>query len=80
VINGVEKQIFKDPKTDNGIKKSQKGRVVVLKDVKDGYKFMDGLGLNDQVSGDQLREVFRDGKILVQDTLAEVRARIASSK
>jgi nicotinamide phosphoribosyltransferase len=80
VINGQEKQIFKDPKTDNGIKKSQKGRVVVLKDAKEGYKFMDGFGLNDQVAGDQLREVFRDGKVLVQDTLAEIRARIASAK
>lgn len=79
VINGQEKQIFKDPKTDNGIKKSQKGRVVVLKDG-DSYKFMDGFGLNDVIAGDQLREVFRDGKILVKDTFAEVRARIASAK
>ena len=31
VINGVEKQIFKDPKTDDGVKKSQKGKVYVYK-------------------------------------------------
>lgn len=79
VINGVEKQIFKDPKTDNGIKKSQKGRVVVLKE-KDSYKFMDGFGLKDQISGDQLREVFRDGKLLVDEKFSDVRARIASAK
>lgn len=78
-INGQEKQIFKDPKTDNGIKKSQKGRVVVLKDGK-SFKFMDGLSLNDNVAGDQLVEVFRDGKILVEETFAEVRARLASFK
>jgi nicotinamide phosphoribosyltransferase len=77
VINGDEKQIFKDPKTDNGIKKSQKGRVVVLKDG-DSFKVVDGFSLNDQVNADQLREVFRDGKILVKDTFAEIRARIAT--
>lgn len=75
VINGVEKQIFKDPKTDNGIKKSQKGRVVVLKDG-DSFKFVDGFSLNDEVAGDQLQEVFRDGKLLVDQTFADIRARL----
>lgn len=74
VINGQEKQIFKDPKTDNGIKKSQKGRVVVLKEG-NTLKFVDGLGLNDNVAGDQLVEIFRDGKLLVDDTFANIRAR-----
>lgn len=79
VINGSEKQIFKDPKTDNGIKKSQKGRVVVLKDG-NSFKVMDGFSLNDVVAGDQLREVFRDGKLLIEETFADIRARIASAK
>ncbi len=75
VINGDEKQIFKDPKTDNGIKKSQKGRVVVLKDG-NSYKFLDGFSLNDNVKGDQLIEIFRDGKLLVEQTFSEIRTRI----
>lgn len=79
VINGQEKQIFKDPKTDNGIKKSQKGRVVVLKDG-DSFKFVNGFGLNDVIAGDQLVEVFRDGKLLVDENFADIRARIASKK
>lgn len=79
VINGQEKQIFKDPKTDNGIKKSQKGRVVVLKDGK-SFKLMDGLSLNDNVAADQLVEVFRDGKLLVDESFADIRARLASFK
>jgi nicotinamide phosphoribosyltransferase len=78
VINGSEKQIFKDPKTDNGIKKSQKGRVVVLKEG-NTFKFMDGLSLSDNVSGDQLREVFRNGKLLVDENFSEIRQRIANS-
>jgi nicotinamide phosphoribosyltransferase len=75
VINGDEKQIFKDPKTDNGIKKSQKGRVVVLKE---GNKivFKDGLSLSDTVKGDMLREVFRDGRLLVDENFADIRARL----
>ncbi len=79
VINGKEKQIFKDPKTDDGIKKSQKGRVVVLKDG-DSFKFIDGFGLNDVIAGDQLVEVFRDGKLLVDEKFSDIRARIASRK
>ncbi len=79
VINGVEKQIFKNPKTDDGTKKSQKGRVVVLKDG-DSFKVADGFSLNDVVAGDQLREVFRDGKLLVSETFSDIRARIAGSR
>lgn len=79
IINGVEKQIFKDPKTDNGIKKSQKGRVVVLKDG-DSLKVVDGLGLNDEVKGDQLIEIYRDGELLINDTFSNIRARLVVSK
>jgi nicotinamide phosphoribosyltransferase len=77
VCNGQEVQIFKDPKTDNGVKKSQKGRVVVLKDG-DSYTFRDGLGLNDNVKGDLLREIFRDGKLLIDENFADIRARMVA--
>lgn len=77
VINGNEKQIFKDPKTDDGVKKSQKGRVVVLKDGK-SFKFQDGFSLSDNIAGDQLVEMFRDGKFLVNHTLNEIRERMKS--
>jgi nicotinamide phosphoribosyltransferase len=77
VCNGQEVQIFKDPKTDNGVKKSQKGRVVVLKDG-DSYTFRDGLGLNDNVKGDLLREIFRDGKLLIDENFADIRARMGA--
>jgi nicotinamide phosphoribosyltransferase len=90
VIDGQERQIFKDPKTDNGIKKSQKGKVVVYKDPASGeIAFKDGLGLEDSlyvragdknIDIDMMREVYRDGKVLVEDKLSDIRARIASSK
>ena len=75
VIDGVEKQIFKDPKTDNGIKKSQKGRVVVLKDG-NSIKAVDGFSLKDNVQRDLLVEVFRDGKYSHAESLLEIRKRL----
>lgn len=75
VINGDEKLIFKDPKTDNGIKKSQKGAVAVLKDG-NSFKYVDGLFLKDVVSGNQLVEVYRNGKLLVDETFDNIRARV----
>lgn len=75
VINGVEQQIFKNPKTDDGTKKSQKGRVAVLKDG-DSYMVRDGLSLDDTIKGDMLREVFRNGTLLIDENFADVRARI----
>jgi nicotinamide phosphoribosyltransferase len=75
VINGQERQIFKDPKTDNGIKKSQKGRVAVLKD-NNTLKVIDGLSLNDDIKGDMLTEVFRDGQLLIDQTFNDIRNRL----
>jgi nicotinamide phosphoribosyltransferase len=75
VINGVEKQIFKAPKTDDGTKRSQKGRVRVLDTTPISYK--DELGLSD-VGPDLLQVVFIDGKPHNVQTLADIRARIRS--
>lgn len=77
VINGVEKPIFKDPKTDtDGIKKSQKGRVVVVKDPTEGFKFYDGFSLEDSVAADQLMVVYEDGNLIVDQKFSEIRNRL----
>lgn len=78
VCNGIEKQLFKDPKTDDGIKKSQKGKVVVLKDG-DKFKFVDGFRLNDEVVGDQLVEIYRNGKLIIEDNFSEIKKRLANT-
>lgn len=80
VINGDEKQIFKDPKTDNGIKKSQKGRVIVIDDALDGIRFVDGCSLKDVLHNDMLREIYRDGKLLNEVKFSDIRARLAEDK
>lgn len=78
VINGEEKLIYKDPKTDSGMKKSQKGRVVVLEE--DGeLKYIDGLNKEEQVSyfgKDQLEQVFFNGQLHRDESLQEIRERI----
>lgn len=75
VIDGVEKPIFKDPKTDDGTKKSQKGRVSVWKDG-NSYKVIDGLGLKDNDPNDQLEVIFKDGKLVKETTFGEIRERL----
>lgn len=73
IINGVEKAIFKDPKTDTGLKKSQKGRVKVLS--RDSY--IDGLNANSDFSDDLLDTIFENGKLLKTFRFEQVRANLA---
>jgi len=75
-VNGVGRDIFKDPKTDDGTKKSAKGLMQVYRDPVTGK-----LALKDQCSWEEeaqgeLKPVFRDGKLLVDWTLAEIRQRV----
>jgi len=74
-INGVDKQIFKDPKTDNGVKKSLKGKVQVLM-VNGKLTALDGFGSKDDDRRDLLTEIYRDGKLLVDDNLSAIRGRL----
>lgn len=76
VINGVEKQIFKDPKTDSGVKKSQKGTVHVWREDGTGIVWADGYKLGDQMPEDMLRPIFFNGDILALDTFAAIRNRL----
>lgn len=81
VVNGQERQLFKDPITDNGIKKSQKGMVVVLKE-EDGIHYRDQLTSNSRAgwSGiDLLEDVFVDGKLVRDENLSEIRNRLLSN-
>ncbi|WP_150539687.1 nicotinate phosphoribosyltransferase [Actinobacillus vicugnae] len=71
-INGVEKAIFKNPKTDDGLKKSQKGRVKVL-----SYEhYVDGLTAEDDFSDDLLVLVFENGKLVNNTSFDQIRDNI----
>ena len=65
-------QVFKDPITDRG-KVSKKGRLTLERRA-DGVlaTVTEGKGSAEK---DVLREVFRDGKLLIDQTFAEIRAR-----
>lgn len=70
-IDGKWNEVFKAPITDSG-KSSRKGRVELVKEG-DKYKTVRvGEHPNSQTV---LREVFRDGHLLVDDTLEDIRAR-----
>lgn len=77
VINGDEKQIFKDPKTDDGVKKSQRGMVFVSKDESGKYIYHDGFMSHQLPLNNELVEIFRDGKLLVEHKFSEIKARMS---
>jgi len=73
-IKGEAKPIFKDPKTDNGTKKSAKG---LLKVVKENGKLVliDNVTPEEEETG-ELVTIFEDGKLLVDQSLSEIRSRL----
>lgn len=77
-IDGKEKLIFKDPKTDDGTKKSNKGRVAVVK--REGkITTIDNISVHDKpIEDDMLEVVFENGKLLREQSLSEVREILAS--
>lgn len=81
VVDGVEHHIYKDPKTDSGTKKSQKGGVIVMEDPTTGKIITkDQISLKDlDVSYNMLTTIFENGKLLVDDTLSNIRHRLGTS-
>jgi nicotinamide phosphoribosyltransferase len=75
-VNGIGRDIFKDPKTDDGTKKSAKGLMQIFINRSTGK-----LELKDQCSWEEeaqgeLKTVFKDGKLLVDWSLNEIRTRL----
>lgn len=75
-IAGEKKEIFKDPLTDGGVKKSAKGLLMVYRCVDDGQiKLKECCSENEETQG-LLQTVFKDGKAFNETSLAEIRARL----
>ena len=79
-VDGEERNIFKDPITDDGTKKSLTGRVVVVRNAltkelvaKDGLSIV---GQDFSADMDFLEDVFVDGELVREQTLADIRARL----
>lgn len=82
-INGKPLLVYKDPKTSDGTKKSQKGMVRVYRDINGEIKFIDGIQAGQVVTDDfkvsdcdMLETVFINGEMVREHTLNEIRNRI----
>lgn len=74
-VNGLAHELFKTPATDVGVKFSAKGLLRVN----------DDLSLSESVTSDEEKQgllelVYEDGKLLREETLAEIRARLATQR
>jgi nicotinamide phosphoribosyltransferase len=75
-VNGEGRAIFKDPKTDDGSKKSARGLMSVRKNPDTGrFELKDQCTWEEEAQG-ELKTVFKDGKLVVEQTLAEIRGRV----
>lgn len=74
-VNGEGRAIFKEPKTDDGTKRSARGLLRVDRDAEGELVLKDNCTW-EEARGGLLEPVFRDGQFLKEWTLAEVRARV----
>ena len=75
-VNGIGRDIFKDPKTDDGTKKSAKGLMAVHRNPSTGVlELKDQCTWAEEAEG-ELTTVFKDGKLVVDLSLAEIRANV----
>ncbi len=77
-VNGVSKDIYKNPKTDSGFKKSAKGLLAVYRN-DEGKLYLKDQCTKEEEQGGLLRTVFCDGKLIIDDTLANIRSVVASN-
>jgi len=74
-INKVGKAIFKDPKTDSGTKKSNKGLLKVVLDENGRTKVIDDVSIKEEQEG-LLEVVFENSVLKREYTLSEIRERL----
>ena len=72
-VTGEGREIYKDPITDDGTKKSAKGLLKITLD-NGNYQLHDQVSWDEERQG-ELREVFRDGQLLIDDSLSNIRKR-----
>ena len=76
-VNGEEREIFKDPKTDDGTKKSLKGLICVQEEY-DKYVAEDQVTKEQEEKG-YLQTVFEDGKLVKEWSLKDIREAVNRS-
>ncbi|WP_370086916.1 nicotinate phosphoribosyltransferase [Ekhidna sp.] len=74
VVNGERREIFKDPITDDGVKKSARGLLKVEK-LNGSFSLIDQVSEEDESAG-ELKIIYEDGRFLNEVSLQEIRNRI----
>ena len=77
VVNGDRREIFKNPITDDGVKKSAKGLVKVIIENNE-YKLIDQVSEEEEEKG-ELQTIYKDGVFLNQISLNNIREIINNS-
>jgi nicotinamide phosphoribosyltransferase len=78
VKNIVGREIFKDPITDDGTKKSATGLLCVTKHNENGYMLVDKVSWETEANG-ELQTIYKDGEFRNQTTLTEIRNRLKNN-
>lgn len=78
-VNGDGREIFKDPITDDGTKKSAKGLLMVGKNSKGDYELADQVSWEMEDMG-YLQTIFVDGLLMNPTTLTEIRKTLSNEK
>lgn len=76
-VNGEARELYKDPATDNGVKKSARGMLVIVNN-NGALEMRDGLDEKQRAAETQdlLVPVWHEGKLLKRQTLEQIRARV----
>ena len=77
-VNGEGRDIFKDPKTDDGTKKSAKGLMQVFTNAAGQFELKDQCSWKEEAEG-ELTTIFKDGRLVKEQSLTEIRERLKSS-
>lgn len=75
VVDGEDRELFKDPKTDNGVKKSARGLLRVERDSLGTFHLHDQQSWEEEAAG-ALELVFQDGALTRRETLEDIRYRL----
>ena len=74
-VDGEGREIFKDPITDDGLKKSARGLIMIQQNAVGDPEMIDQVSRNDEEQG-MLQTVFKDGDLVNPISLAEVRSNL----
>ena len=75
VKNTIGREIFKDPITDDGTKKSATGLLHVTKHNENGYMLVDKVSWETEANG-ELQTIYKNGEFYNQTTLTEIRQQL----